>query len=82
MATNANVLAKAAGAVNTETTFNVAEVRSVAKLTQPAIGNYGPKYLLTFTRTDGTTFNVEYVSSTARNTAFTNFESAFATSFT
>jgi hypothetical protein len=82
MATNANVIAKAAGAVNNETAFNTFEVRSVAKLTQPAIGNYGPKYLLTFTRTDGTTFNVEYATSGARNTAFTNYMSAFATSFT
>lgn len=81
MSAIAKPMAHDVSATNINALIPVEQVKDVSPLDVPAIGNYGPKYYLTFTLLDGTSKQLQYTTSALRDTALSDYKAAFSTAF-
>lgn len=70
--------------VSSTNPFNIIPVemvKDVTSLTTPAIASLPAKYQLVFSLNDGTTKTLSYSTAALRNTAQTDYRTAFSTAF-
>jgi hypothetical protein len=78
MSAIAKPMADSTLASNTNPSILVEQVKDVTSLTVPAIGNYGPKYLLLFTLMDNTQVRLEYLNATDQATDLASYKATYS----
>ena len=78
MSAIAKPMADSTLASNTNPSILVEQVKDVTSLTVPAIGNYGPKYLLLFTLMDNTQVRLEYLNAADQATDLASYKATYS----
>jgi len=78
MSAIAKPMADSTLASNTNPSILVEQVKDVTSLTVPAIGNYGPKYLLLFTLMDNTQVRLEYLNAVDQATDLASYKATYS----